>query len=140
MDSPVAGVLPSLAQWISSVNHSVQNGYGTCPLFAYGTDWPAFGHAAIAVAFIGPLRDPVKNIWVLEFGMIACLPVIPRAVIFGIVRIIPAFWMLIDISFGLLCIILLWHVRREVLALSPKWNEKSCKFMTSFMDSATFVN
>ena len=29
----------------------------------YGTDWLAFGHFMIAVAFIGALRDPVRNRW-----------------------------------------------------------------------------
>ena len=31
----------------------------------------------IAIVFIGPLRDPVKNVWVVEFGMIACALVVP---------------------------------------------------------------
>jgi len=124
VDSPLAGVFPSMAEWISRVNHSVQNGYGTYPLLAYGTDWLAFGHVAIAVAFIGPLRDPVKNIWVLEFGMIACLLVIPWAVIFGIVRGIPVFWTLIDISFGLFGVIPLWLAHRETLRLASEITQK----------------
>jgi hypothetical protein len=33
----------------------------------------------IAIAFIGPWRDTVKNIWVIEFGMIACVLVVPFA-------------------------------------------------------------
>jgi hypothetical protein len=33
-------------------------------------------HLAIAIAFIS-LRDPVRNVWVVTFGMIACLGVIP---------------------------------------------------------------
>ena len=44
---------------------------------AYGTDWPAFGYVAIAVAFIGVFRDPIKNIGLVQSGMIACLLVIP---------------------------------------------------------------
>jgi hypothetical protein len=60
----------------------------------------AFAHLTIAVAFIGPIRDPVKNVWVIQFGMIACVMVIPLAVICGALRGIPWYWRLIDCSFG----------------------------------------
>jgi hypothetical protein len=114
----LAPPLPSLAAWISRVNDAVQNGYGKYPLLAYGTDWLAFGHIVIAVAFIGPLRDPVRNVWVIEFGMIACILITPWALIFGMVRQIPWFWTLIDMSFGVLGIVPLWLVRRDILNLS----------------------
>ncbi len=113
-------ILPSLAGWISRVNDSVQNGYGQYPLLAYGTDWLAFAHIVIAVAFLGALRDPVRNIWVIEFGMIACILIIPWALIFGIMRHIPWFWTLIDMSFGIFGIIPLWLVRRDILRLSTE--------------------
>ena len=117
-DSFLSQILPSMAEWISRVNDSVQNGYGQYPLLAYGTDWLAFAHIVIAVAFIGPLRDPVRNIWVIEFGMIACVLIIPWALIFGAVREIPWFWTLIDISFGVFGIIPLWFLRRDILGIS----------------------
>jgi hypothetical protein len=116
-NSSLSEIFPSLAGWISRVNHSVQNGYGQYPLLAYGTDWLAFAHIVIAVAFIGPLRDPIKNIWVIEFGMIACFLIIPWALIFGVVREIPFFWTLIDMSFGMLGLIPLWLVRADILRL-----------------------
>ncbi len=68
---------------------------------AYGTDWLAFAHLAIAFAFLGPLRDPVRNKWVLVFGVIACVGVVPLAFIAGPIRGIPSYWRLIDSSFGL---------------------------------------
>ncbi len=110
-------IAPSLAAWISRVNEGVQNGYGTYPFLAYGTDWLAFGHIAIAVAFIGALRDPVRNLWVVEFGMIACAMVIPWALIFGQVRGIPPLWTLVDMSFGIIGIIPLWRARRRISRL-----------------------
>lgn len=115
--SSLSQFFPFLAVWISRVNHSVQNGYGQYPLLAYGTDWLAFAHIVIAAAFIGPLRDPIKNIWVIEFGMIACLLIIPWALIFGVVREIPFFWTLVDMSFGVFGIIPLWLVRTDILRL-----------------------
>lgn len=66
----------------------------------YGTDWLAFGHVVIALAFIGPLRDPWRNRWVAEWGILACVLVIPWALVFGPLRGIPFFWRLIDASFG----------------------------------------
>ena len=87
------------------------------PFLAYGTDWLAFAHLVIAVAFWGPLRDPVRNIWVVEFGMIACLLVIPLALICGPIRGIPFCWQLIDCSFGVFGLIPLAIVRRLILSL-----------------------
>lgn len=120
INSFLSQILPSMAEWISRVNDSVQNGYGQYPLLAYGTDWLAFAHIAIAVAFIGPLRDPIKNIWIIEFGMIACILIVPWALIFGVVRQIPIFWTLIDMSFGVFGVIPLWFVRRDILTLSKE--------------------
>lgn len=117
-DSFLSQIWPSMAGWISRVNDTVQNGYGQYPLLAYGTDWLAFGHIVIAVAFIGPFRDPLRNLWVIEFGMIACLLIIPWALIFGFVRDIPFFWTLVDMSFGVFGVVPLWLARRDISRIS----------------------
>ena len=49
---------------------------------------------------IQALLNPIRNKWVLQFGLIACAGVIPLALIAGHVREIPLFWQLIDCSFG----------------------------------------
>jgi hypothetical protein len=90
-----------MAGWIREVNLAVTEVNARYPYIFYGTDWLAFAHIVIATAFIGPLRDPVRNIWVLQFGMIACLMVFPLALICGPIRHIPFYWRLIDCSFGL---------------------------------------
>lgn len=95
----------SMAIWIRDVNTAVTDVNAHYPYIFYGTDWLAFAHIVIATAFIGPLRDPVKNIWVLQFGMIACFMVFPLALICGPIRHIPFYWRLIDCSFGLFGII-----------------------------------
>ena len=112
--------IPALSEWIEKINQGVQDGYGTYPFLAYGTDWLAFGHISIAVAFLGPLRDPARNIWVVEFGMIACALILPWTLIFGQIRGIPFFWQLIDMSFGIFGIIPLWVVRRYIRRISDK--------------------
>ncbi len=113
-------ISPASAAWISRVKEGVQNGYGRYPFLAYGTDWLAFGHIAIAVAFIGALRDPVRNLWVVEFGMIACAMVIPWALIFGQVRGIPPLWTVVDMSFGIIGIIPLWVARSAISRLGQR--------------------
>jgi hypothetical protein len=97
--------------WISRVHEGLKTTNTHYPFLAYGTDWMAFAHMVIAVAFIGPLRDPVRNIWVIEFGMIACLMVFPLAFIAGTLRGIPVYWQLIDCSFGVFGIVTLIYCR-----------------------------
>src|SRR5258708_34956825 len=74
---------PGLAHWIVRVRDALRATNAAYPFMAYGTDWLAFGHFMIAVAFIGALRDPVRNVWLFTFGMIACVLVVPYALIFA---------------------------------------------------------
>ncbi|MBK9274034.1 MAG: hypothetical protein IPM49_05760 [Flavobacteriales bacterium] len=76
----------------------------------YGTDWLAFAHVVIGIAFIGPLRDPVRNRWVIEWGLWCCLLVLPLAFLWAPVRGIPFFWRCVDASFGVLGALPLWRV------------------------------
>ena len=69
---------------------------------------------AIAVAFVGPLRDPVRNVWVITFGLIACALVVPYALVFGALRGIPFPWRLIDCAFGVFGFLPLWYCRRAI--------------------------
>jgi hypothetical protein len=115
--SAMASVIPGLAWWLSHVHAGVETAYGSFPFLAYGTDWLAFAHLIIAVAFWGPIKDPVRNVWVVEFGMIACVLVIPLALICGPIRGIPVFWRLIDCSFGVFGLMLLAMIRRMILAI-----------------------
>jgi hypothetical protein len=110
-------VIPSLVAWIDRVHVAVDATNAKYPFIFYGTDWLAFAHLMIAVAFIGPLRDPVRNIWIVQFGMIACVCVIPLAAIAGPIRGIPVGWELIDMSFGVIGIIPLIIVYRLIRRL-----------------------
>ena len=93
------------------------------PFLFYGTDWLAFGHLVIAIVFLGPLRDPVRNIWVIEWGMIACVLVIPTAMLCGPIRGIPFWWRLIDCSFGIFGILPLALARRCTGRMAPTANK-----------------
>lgn len=109
---------PSLSEWIHRVHLGLQETYADYPFIAYGTDWLAFAHLVIAVAFWGPIKDPVRNLWVVEFGLIACVLVIPLAMICGPIRGIPFYWRLFDCAFGVFGFIPLWLARRDILQLT----------------------
>ncbi|BDI29624.1 hypothetical protein CCAX7_16750 [Capsulimonas corticalis] len=89
-----------LPGWLLTVRAALRDVDTRWPFLFYGTDWLAFGHFVIAIAFLGPWRDPVRNVWVITFGMIACVLVIPYALVFGPLRGIPFYWRLIDCAFG----------------------------------------
>ena len=91
-----------LYHWLRSVYTAVKSTNEQYPFISYGSDWLAFAHLMIALAFIGPLRDPVRNKWIIRFGQIACIAIFPLAFIAGHVRQIPLFWQLIDCSFGII--------------------------------------
>ena len=103
--------------WIHHVRTALAETYRVWPFLGYGTDWLAFGHLVIALFFIGPLRDPVRNVWIIDAGLIACAGVIPLALICGEIRGIPFYWRLIDCSFGVLGALPLWWLRRMIREL-----------------------
>jgi len=90
-----------LLPWIEGVFTAIRVTNEQYPFLAYGTDWLAFAHLIIAIAFVGPYVDPVRNKWLIAFGLIACAGIIPLALIAGQVRSIPLQWRLIDCSFGI---------------------------------------
>ncbi|TCD16873.1 hypothetical protein EZ456_23975 [Pedobacter psychrodurus] len=99
-------ILPiNLQIWLGAVYQAIKNTNLHYPFLSYGTDWLAFTHIMLAILFIGPLKDPVKNKWIINFGMLCCIAIIPLALIAGNIRQIPVFWQLIDCSFGIIGII-----------------------------------
>jgi len=101
----------SNAQWLVRVHTALVQTQLQYQFLFYGTDWLAFGHFVIAIAFIGALKDPIRNRWLFDFGIIACALVVPWALVFGAIRGIPIWWRLIDCSFGILGFIPLWFCR-----------------------------
>jgi hypothetical protein len=72
-----------LLPWITRVYDALSKTNEQYPFLAYGTDWLAFAHLVIAIVFIGPYIDPVRNKWVITFGLLACGGVLPLALIAG---------------------------------------------------------
>jgi hypothetical protein len=116
--------LGSLDRWILTVRDGLRDSYAKYPWLAYGTDWLAFAHIIIAIFFIGPLKEPVRNLWVIKAGIIACILVVPLALICGAIREIPLGWRLLDCSFGVIGVIPLMYCARQARLLQNMNNER----------------
>ena len=108
----------SIHQWLTTVLTAYHQVKATHPFLLYGYDWLAFAHFILAILFTGPYRDPVKNIWVIQFGLIACALILPLALIAGSFRGIPFGWQLLDCSFGAGGAIPLWIAYQRTKKLS----------------------
>jgi hypothetical protein len=99
-----------LQWWFRTIRDGLVETDAKYPWLAYGTDWLAFAHIVIGVFFIGPYRDPVRNVWIIQSGLIACAGVLVLALTAGPIRGIPLYWQLIDCSFGVFGALPLWRV------------------------------
>jgi hypothetical protein len=118
----MTGDIGFLQSWMEKLHDGINDTSDKYPFLFYGYDWLAFAHFVLAILFIGPLRQPVKNIWVIEFAMIVCLLIIPFALIAGYFRGIPFWWRLVDCSFGIIGMIPLGICYRKIIRL-----EEMCK-------------
>jgi hypothetical protein len=105
---------PALNAWLLKVYAALADTNAHYPFLAYGTDWLAFAHLVIAVAFVGPYIDPVRNKWCIDWGLISCAGVLPLALIAGPLRGISLYWRFIDCSFGVFCCAALLILRRRI--------------------------
>ncbi|MGW6917763.1 hypothetical protein ACWGB8_28630 [Kitasatospora sp. NPDC054939] len=115
--SVVTDRFPLLLAKLESVRDGIADTNDRYPFLAYGTDWLAFAHLVIAAAFWGPIKDPVRNVWVIRWAVLACAGIIPLALICGPLRGIPLFWRFVDMSFGVLGVIPLLIVLRAIRVL-----------------------
>ena len=90
------------------------------PFLMYGYDWLAFAHIVIAIAFWGVYKDPVRNKWLIDFGLIACALIIPFAITAGEVRGIPFWWRLVDCSFGVFGALPLLYIRQLIQTIEQR--------------------
>lgn len=114
--------------WILSVYEAVKQ---TPSIVLYGTDWLAFAHIIIALFFIGVYQNPVRNKFILNIGIAACLFVFPLAFICGPIRGIPFYHQIIDCCFGLFGLIPLLFVKYKIKQLEKYYSyveyENYCK-------------
>lgn len=116
-ESALSTLWPSMAAWLTLVHQAIERTYSAYPFLAYGYDWLAFGHFVIAIPFVMALRDPLRHLWVINFGLAACISVIPFAIVFGYIRGIPLFWIVVDASFGIGGLAVLLVLKRDLALL-----------------------
>jgi hypothetical protein len=117
-NAPSAAGHSGMEFWILTVRWGLEDAYSRYPWIAYGTDWLAFAHIVLAIFFLGPFVNPVRNVWVLWAGLIACALVVLLAMVCGPLRGIPLAWRLIDSSFGVFGAIPLLYCIRLTRMLS----------------------
>ncbi len=111
-------LVPAFAEgWLQNVYNALVETNVKYPMLAYGYDWLAFAHIVIAMAFIGPFSNPVRNVWIIDWAMLACIAVIPLAFIAAPIRHIPYYHVLIDCSFGVIGIVPLFICKRWIKKL-----------------------
>ncbi len=111
-------ILPDfLHNWFMYVNKGVTETSNHYRFMRYGFDWLAFAHLLIAIAFLGPLRDPVKNEWIITWGLIISALSVLIALGWERVREIPLWWSCIDAAIGLVSFIILWLCSRWIKEL-----------------------
>lgn len=99
-------------KWVLIVREALHETYARFPFFGYGTDWLAFAHIVVAIAFYGAVRHPLRNAWLFTVGMMAGILIIPWALFFGELRGVPVGWRLIDCTFGALGFLPCWLCSR----------------------------
>ncbi|MEZ5358440.1 MAG: hypothetical protein R3F48_06370 [Candidatus Zixiibacteriota bacterium] len=87
---------------------------GQYPFLLYTGDWLAFAHIVLAILFVGAARDPVRNKWIVQFGLICCALVPVLAAVCIPMRGIPWFWFWIDFAFAPLAAAPLWIALRGI--------------------------
>lgn len=130
--SALIKIFPSgsnIYHWLEKVLLAYRDVDNQYSFLLYGYDWLAFAHFVLAILFIGPYKDPVKNIWVIEFGMIACVLVIPLALVAGYFRHIPFEWQLVDCSIGVFGFFPLWicYSKIKIIIHKQSINKQSWK-------------
>lgn len=111
-----------MAHWLLTVRFGLQQAYADYPWIAYGTDWLAFAHLVVAVFFVGPLIAPWHSRHTILAGIVACIGVVPLALICGEIREVPLFSRLIDCSFGIGGLVLLLYCLRLLPAIEADRN------------------
>jgi hypothetical protein len=106
-----------LRDWWTYVNTGVTETSSKYEFMRYGFDWLAFAHLLIAIAFLGPLKDPVKNEWLIKWGMIACVLSVIMALGWERLRNIPLWWSFIDALIAIVAFIILWFCNKWIQEL-----------------------
>jgi hypothetical protein len=84
------------------------------PFMLYAHDWLAFAHLMLAILFAGAIRDPIRNVWVVQCGLIMCALIPVLAAICIPLRGLPWQWFWIDFAFAPAAGLPLWIALRDI--------------------------
>jgi hypothetical protein len=87
------------------------------PFMLYAHDWLAFAHIMLAILFAGAARDPVRNKWIVQCGLIMCVSIPILAGICISIRELPSWWFWIDFAFAPGAALPLWIAYRDIRAV-----------------------
>jgi len=107
------GVLHGFVLQIIEGFESVQADY---PFMLYAYDWLAFAHIVLAILFAGAMRDPVRNVWIVQCGLMMCVLIPVLAGVSIPLRGIPFCWFWFDLSFAPMAGVPLWIALRDIRA------------------------
>jgi len=116
--------LPFVSAWIENLYASVKETYANYPVIAYCMDWLSYACVVFAIFMIGAIKDPVKNIWIIQTYMLACLLAAALPFIAGPFRGVPIFWRCLDGSFGVIGFLVLLIPYRLTKSLIPDTVDK----------------
>jgi hypothetical protein len=84
------------------------------PFLFYAADWLAFAMIVLAILFYGARRDPVRNVWIVQCGLIMCVLVPVLAGVCVPLRGLPLRWFWVDTAFAPAAGIPLWIALRDI--------------------------
>ena len=103
--------------WLNYVLNGVVQIDKSYDFIWYGTDWMAFAHLLFAILFYGLYKDPIRNKWLVSFGLVACVAIAPIALGFGHLRGIPLIWQFLDMAFGVIAGALLLRIKSLIQSI-----------------------
>ncbi len=95
------------------------------PFMLYAHDWLAFAHIVLAILFAGAIRDPIRNIWIVQCGLIMCALIPVLAGICVPIRGLPWIWFWIDFAFAPAAALPLWIALRDIRRAEAKLGQPS---------------
>ena len=105
---------PNLSEWINHLYEGITETYSKYPFMAYCMDWLAFAQLAFIIFFIGAIIDPARNVWIIKSAMVICVMHILLAFGSGRFRGIPFFWQLLDSTFGIFGLVVLYLAYKNI--------------------------
>ncbi len=110
-DGPAYGALHAFVLRAIAGLEEMNAGY---PFMLYAHDWLAFAHIGLAILFAGATRDPVRNKWIVQCGLILCGLIPVLAGICVPLRGLPWQWFWIDTAFAPAAALPLWIAYRDI--------------------------